>query len=174
MLTFDMPGRGPGVVAGLPGFAWFFGCDTYYTAPGLLVSGQASSALANLEMLADYARPQGGRVPHEITQTGALFNPGNTVETGQYVTSVERAYRWTGDRDFLARVYDVCREGVFSYLLQTCDPHRDLLPDGPGLLELSTARHGKKLDVACSLYQALRSLAYLAGAMDDAPQPDAQ
>jgi hypothetical protein len=169
MLTFDMPGRGRGVVAGLPGFAWFFGCDTYYTVSGLLISGQAPSALANLEMLADYARAQGGRVPHEITQTGALFNPGNTVETGQYVTSVERAYRWTGDRDFLARVYDVCREGVFRYLLQTCDPHGDLLPDGPGMLELSTAQHGKKLDVACSLYQALRSLAYLAGVMGDAP-----
>jgi glycogen debranching enzyme len=133
----------------------------------LLVSGQASAALDSLRILGRYASRQGGRVPHEITQNGDLFNPGNTVETSQYVRAVEQAYRWTGDRAFLDEVYGVCREGIFAYMLGECNPKGDLLPDGPGMLELSTAHHGKKLDVACSLYQGLHSLAYLAAAMGD-------
>jgi hypothetical protein len=167
MLTLDMPGIGPVIMAGLPGFAWFFGCDTYYTLGGLLVSGQAATALDNLRLLARYARAQGGRVPHEIVPSGDLFNPGNTVETSEYVTAVEWAYRWTGDRAFLDAVYPLCRTGIFDYLLGACDPNGDLLPDGPGILELRTAEHGKKLDVACSLYQALQSLAYLADVVGD-------
>ncbi len=167
MQTFEIPGLRRGIVGGLPGFAWFFGCDTYYTVSGLLISGQSETALENLRLLADYAGRQGGRVPHEITQTGRMFNAGNTIEAGQFVTAVERAFRWTGDRGFLAEMYDVCRAAIFDYMLGECDPRGDLLPDGPGLLELRSAEHGKKLDVACSLFQGLQSLAYLAGVQGD-------
>jgi hypothetical protein len=161
MLTFEMPGLTRGIVGGLPWFAWYFGCDSYYSIGGLLVAGQADTAKANLRLLASYARNQNGRTPHEITQSGRLFNPGNSIETAEFVRAVEQVYRWTGDRAFLDELYPVCRTGIFDYLLGDCDPHGDLLPDGAGLLELRTAEHGKKLDVACCLYQALGSLAYL-------------
>lgn len=167
MLTMEAPGVAVGVVAGLPSFAWYFGCDTYYSVSGLLVSGQREAAISTLRLLANYARVQGGRVPHEITPTGRLFNPGNPVETGEFVTSVERVYRWTGDRAFLEETYGVCKEGIFDYLLGECDPDGTLLPDGPGLLELRSAGRGKKLDVAATLHQGLRSLEYLAGAVGD-------
>jgi hypothetical protein len=167
MLTLELPGVALGVVAGLPSFAWFFGCDTYYSLSGLLVSGQSYAPIATLRLLANYARTQAGRIPHEITPTGKLFNAGNPVETGEFVTSVERAYRWTGDRAFLEETYTVCKEGIFDYLLGECDPDGTLLPDGPGLLELRSAGRGKKLDVAATLYQGLRSLEYLAGAVGD-------
>ena len=167
MLTLDVPKVGRGIVAGLPGFAWFFGCDTYYTLSGLLVSGQSQTALANLRLLADYGRKQNGRIPHEIIQNGEMFNPGNPIEAAEFVIAVERAFRWTGDRALLTEVYGVCRAGLFDYLLGECDPQGDLLPDGPGLLELRSAERGKKLDVASCLYQALGALSYLAGAMAD-------
>ncbi len=167
MLTMEAPGVAVGVVAGLPSFAWYFGCDTYYSVSGLLVSGQGDAAISTLRLLANYARVQAGRVPHEITPTGRLFNPGNPVETGEFVTSVERVYRWTGDRAFLEEMYGVCKEGIFDYLLGVCDPDGTLLPDGPGLLELRSAGRGKKLDVAATLHQGLRSLEYLAEAVGD-------
>ncbi len=167
MLTLEMPGVARGAVAGLPSFAWFFGCDTYYSVSGLLIAGQAETAISNLRLLANNARWQGGRIPHEITPTGRLFNPGNSVETAQFVTSVERAYRWTGDRAFLQEMYGVCKEGIFDYLLGECDPEHTYLPDGPGLLELRSAGHGRKLDVAAALHQGLRSLAYLARSVSD-------
>jgi hypothetical protein len=122
MLTFDLPGVGRGLAAGLPGFAWYFGCDTYYSVGGLLVSGQAQTALAGLAILGQVGRAQHGRIPHEITQTGRLFNPGNAVEAAQFVIAVERTFRWTGDADFLARQYPVCRAAIFDYLLGECDP----------------------------------------------------
>jgi hypothetical protein len=167
MLTLDIPALGRCAAAGYPSFAWLFGCDSYYSVPGMLVCGQDEAALENLRILARYAREQGGRVPHEITPTGEVFNPGNTVETGQFVTAVERAFRWTGDRPFLEEMYGVCVDGIFGYMLGECDPGGSLLPDGYGLLELRSAGRGKKLDVACSLFQALHSLAYLAAAMGD-------
>ena len=163
----EAPGVAVGVVAGLPSFAWYFGCDTYYSVSGLLVSGQGDAAISTLRLLANYARVQAGRVPHEITPTGRLFNPGNPVETGEFVTSVERAYRWTGDRAFLEEMYGVCKEGIFDYLLGVCDLDGTLLPDRPGLLELRSAGRGKKLDVAATLHQGLRSLEYLAGSVGD-------
>jgi glycogen debranching enzyme len=165
MMTLELPGVGLGAVAGLPGFAWFFGCDTYYSVGGLLVSGQAQTAVDTLRILANYARTQRGRTPHEITPTGRLFNPGNAVESGEFATAVEHTYRWTGDRAFLEETYNVCREGIFDYLLGECAADGSFLPDGPGLLELSSAHRGKKLDVAVALYQGLGSLGYLAEAV---------
>lgn len=169
MLTQDIPNLGHGIMAGLQGFAWYFGCDTYYTLSGLLVSGQAKTGVDTLNILANYGRKQRGRIPHEIVQTGELFNPGNQVETGEFATSVERAFRWTGDRAFLEEVYPVVVEGIFKFLLEDSDPEGTLLPEGPGILELSTALRGRKLDVAASLYQGLQSLAYLAGVLGDEP-----
>lgn len=167
LLTLDIPFVGRGLVAGFPHFAWFFGCDTYYCVGGLLVAGQADTAKNNLSTLANVARQQNGRVPHEITQSGNIYNTGNTIETSQFVTAVEKVYRWTADRAFLEEMYPLCRTGIFSYMLGECDPGGTLLPNGPGLLELRTAEHGKKLDVACSLFQALNSLQYLATAYAD-------
>ena len=167
LLTLNLSQVGQGLIAGLPEFAWFFGCDTYYSLSGLLVSGLRDTALANLRLLAGYARKQNGRIPHEIVQNGEMFNPGNSIETAEYLISVERAFRWTGDRAFLNEIYPVCKSGLFDYLLGECDPQGDLLPGGAGLLELSSAKHGKKLDVASCLYQALGSIAYLAKAMND-------
>ncbi len=167
LLTLDTPGLGQAIMGGLPAFAWHFGCDTYYSVSGLLVSGQGETVKSTLRLLATYARRQQGRIPHEITPSGDLFNPGNPIETAEFVTSLERVFRWTGDQTLLEELYPVCVEGIFDYLLGQCDPQGDLLPDGPGLLELSSAEHGKKLDVAAALYQGLQSLAYLAGAQHD-------
>ncbi len=169
MLTLDIPEVGRGITAGYQGFAWYFGCDTYYSLSGLLVSGQGQTGLETLKLLANYGRKQRGRIPHEIVQTGEMFNPGNQVETGEFVTSVERAFRWTGDWDFLKEVYPVCVEGIFKFLLEDSDPEGTLLPEGPGILELSSAQRGRKLDVAASLYQGLQSLAYLAQVVQDQP-----
>lgn len=167
LLTQDMPHLGLGIMAGLQGFAWYFGCDTYYSLSGLLVAGQAQTGLATLRLLAGYAKQQRGRIPHEIVQTGEMFNPGNQIETGEFATSVERAFRWTGDRLFLDEVYPVVVEGIFKFLLEDSDPEGTLLPEGPGILELSSALRGRKLDVAAGLYQGLQSLAYLAGVVGD-------
>ena len=73
------PYLGTGLVAGYrtsgesqrPGFAWFFGRDSFWTSFALNASGDFSNARKALEFIAKYQR-EDGKVPHEISQ-GANF-----------------------------------------------------------------------------------------------------
>src|SRR5437899_1338669 len=73
------PYLGTGLVAGYrtsgetqrPGFAWFFGRDSFWTSFGLNASGDFSSARTALAFIAKYQR-EDGKIPHEISQ-GANF-----------------------------------------------------------------------------------------------------
>jgi glycogen debranching enzyme len=73
------PYLGTGLVAGYrtsgesqrPGFAWFFGRDSFWTSFALNAAGDFSSARAALEFVSKYQR-EDGKIPHEISQ-GANF-----------------------------------------------------------------------------------------------------
>ncbi len=73
------PYLGTGLVAGYrtsgesqrPGFAWFFGRDSMWTALALNAAGDFASTRQALEFIGKYQR-QDGKIPHEIAQ-GANF-----------------------------------------------------------------------------------------------------
>jgi glycogen debranching enzyme len=73
------PYLGTGLVAGYrtsgesqrPGFAWFFGRDSFWTSFALNAAGDFSNARAALEFISKYQR-EDGKIPHEISQ-GANF-----------------------------------------------------------------------------------------------------
>ena len=73
------PYLGTGLVAGYrtsgesqrPGFAWFFGRDSMWTALALDAEGDFASTRKALEFVAKYQR-EDGKIPHEIAQ-GANF-----------------------------------------------------------------------------------------------------
>ena len=73
------PYLGTGLVAGYrtsgesqrPGFAWFFGRDSFWTSFALNASGDFSNARTALEFVSKYQR-EDGKIPHEISQ-GANF-----------------------------------------------------------------------------------------------------
>jgi glycogen debranching enzyme len=73
------PVLGTGLVAGYrtsgesqrPGFAWFFGRDSFWTSLALNAEGDYSNARAALEFIGKYQR-EDGKLPHEISQ-GANF-----------------------------------------------------------------------------------------------------
>jgi GH15 family glucan-1,4-alpha-glucosidase len=73
------PYLGTGLVAGYrtsgesqrPGFAWFFGRDSFWTSFALNAAGDFSSARTALEFVSKYQR-EDGKIPHEISQ-GANF-----------------------------------------------------------------------------------------------------
>src|SRR5438046_1748837 len=73
------PYLGTGLVAGYrtsgesqrPGFAWFFGRDSFWTSFALNASGDFSNARAALGSISKYQR-EDGKIPHEISQ-GANF-----------------------------------------------------------------------------------------------------
>jgi glycogen debranching enzyme len=73
------PYLGTGLVAGYrtsgesqrPGFAWFFGRDSFWTSFALNAAGDFSNARTALEFVSKYQR-EDGKIPHEISQ-GANF-----------------------------------------------------------------------------------------------------
>ena len=77
----DEPYAGKGLVAGYnissgshrPGFSWYFGRDSMWTALALDSIGDFQTTRTALEFLMQYQRPD-GRIPHEIAQTVKLIN----------------------------------------------------------------------------------------------------
>ena len=77
----DEPFAGKGLVAGYnissgshrPGFSWYFGRDSMWTALALDSIGDFQTTRTALEFLMQYQRPD-GRIPHEIAQTVKLIN----------------------------------------------------------------------------------------------------
>jgi glycogen debranching enzyme len=73
------PYLGTGLVAGYktsgtsqrPGFAWFFGRDTFWTSFALNAAGDFATSRTAIEFIAKYQRAD-GKIPHEIAQ-GANF-----------------------------------------------------------------------------------------------------
>jgi len=77
----DEPFAGKGLVAGYniasaydrPGFSWYFGRDSMWTALALNVIGDFATTRTALEFLMQYQRPD-GKIPHEIAQTVKLID----------------------------------------------------------------------------------------------------
>ncbi len=73
------PFLGAGLVAGYrtsgesqrPGFAWFFGRDSFWTSLALNAEGDFANSRAALEFISKFQR-EDGKIPHEISQ-GATF-----------------------------------------------------------------------------------------------------
>jgi len=77
----DEPYAGKGLVAGYnissgshrPGFSWYFGRDSMWTALALDAIGDFTTVRTALEFLQQYQRPD-GKIPHEIAQTVKLVD----------------------------------------------------------------------------------------------------
>jgi glycogen debranching enzyme len=75
------PFLGTGLVAGYrtsgesqrPGFAWFFGRDSFWTSLALNAEGDHSNARAALDFTSKYQRDD-GKIPHEISQGASFVN----------------------------------------------------------------------------------------------------
>jgi glycogen debranching enzyme len=85
----DEPFAGKGLVAGYnisgvshrPGFSWYFGRDSMWTALALDSIGDFSTTRTALEFLMQYQRPN-GRIPHEIAQSVKLVDWWNDYPYG--------------------------------------------------------------------------------------------
>jgi glycogen debranching enzyme len=75
------PTFGTGLVAGYrtsgesqrPGFAWFFGRDSFWTSFALNAAGDFSTARMALEFIGKFQR-EDGKIPHEISQGASFVN----------------------------------------------------------------------------------------------------
>jgi hypothetical protein len=165
LLEADYPDTGPYFLAGLPEYPQLFGCDTAYTVPGAVAAGYASTCRSALVTLARYAERACGRVPHEITTNGRVFNPGNIQETPQLAIAVWDYVRWTGDVRLAESLFPILREGLLDYLPAVGGPD-PRYPFGDGMVE-RLGMGSRKLDSACYTIAGLRALGRLAAALGD-------
>jgi glycogen debranching enzyme len=173
------PFLGTGLIAGYrtsgtsarPGFAWFFGRDSLWTALALDATGDFANTRTALEFVSKYQRAD-GKIPHEIAQ-GAKFvgwfkdfpyayasadaTPLYLIATNDYVVE-------SGDTAFALEKWDSLWK-AYEFLLSTYDAQG--FPQNFGFGH-GWVEGGPLLPVKSELYQsgvgaeALRALANLA------------
>jgi glycogen debranching enzyme len=180
------PYLGTGLVAGYrtsgesqrPGFAWFFGRDSFWTSLALHAEGDFSTARAALEFIGKYQR-EDGKIPHEIAQGANFVNwfkdypyPYASADaTPLYIISMNDYVVESGDAGFAKEKWDSLWK-AYEFLRSTYDERgfAKNLGVGHGWVE-----GGPLLPVKTELYQtglgiealrALSNLAHLSGKED--------
>jgi glycogen debranching enzyme len=115
------PYLGTGLLAGFrtsgdserPGFAWYFGRDSMWTALAINSYGDFATTKNALDFLKKYQRDD-GKIPHEISQSATLtdwwkgypYAWNSTDATPLYVIVQSDFYRTSGDLEFLKTNWD--------------------------------------------------------------------
>ena len=173
------PSLGTGLVAGYrmsgesqrPGFAWFFGRDSFWTSFALNASGDFSNSRTALEFISKYQR-EDGKIPHEISQGASFVNwfkdypyPYASADaTPLYIIAVNDYVAESGDGAFAKEKWDSLRK-AYDFLKSTYDARG--LPQNLGVGH-GWVEGGPLLPVKTEYYQgglgaeALRALSNLA------------
>jgi len=173
------PYLGTGLVAGYrtsgesqrPGFAWFFGRDSFWTSLALNASGDFSTARTALAFISKFQR-EDGKIPHEISQganfvdwfKGYPYPYASADATPLYLIAMSDYVVQSGDTAFAKEKWDSLWK-AYEFLRSTYDEH--------GFAKNQSVGHGwveggPLLPVKTELYQtglgiaALRALANLA------------
>ena len=165
MLEAESPALGRYFYAGLENFPFWFSADGPYSGPGLLAAGLVTPTLNHMRIGAQAS--QGGRIPHQVSPSGAVTVKGNAQESPHWVLALWDAYRWTGNRAFLTEMYPAALTSLFEYTLGSSDMDGDGYPSGPGFVERDDMG-AKKLDSTVYTWAGLRALAQMASVLGDA------
>ena len=166
-LIRDIEGLGRGITAGIPDYPWFFGADSEYALQGVAAIGMndlVENTIALLDSVSNTVNNSSGKILHEMSTNGAVFNPGNLNETPQYAILIWNVFRWTGDMDFLKKYFPTVEAGM-EWLLSENDADRNLLADGYGMMEI----HGlesEMIDVAAYTQAAFTAAAEMADVLE--------
>lgn len=165
-LVRDVPEIGRGLGAGMPDYPWWFGVDNEYTLKGAIATGRKDLVYATIDLIHELSKSNGnGRIVHEVSSNGVVFNPGNINETPQFASLIWWVYNWTGDRDFLAKYYPTVKKGL-EWLMKENDKDGNLFPDGYGMMEI----HGlqsEMIDVAVYTQKAFADASEMANEMGE-------
>jgi len=180
------PYLGTGLVAGYrtsgesqrPGFAWFFGRDSFWTALALDAAGDFSTVRTALEFISKFQRDD-GKIPHEISQGAAFvdwfkgypYPYASADATPLYLIAMNDYVVESGDTAFAKEKWASLWK-AYEFLRSTYDEHGfpKNLGVGHGWVE-----GGPLLPVKTELYQtglgiealgALANLAHLTGRED--------
>jgi glycogen debranching enzyme len=165
-LVRTVPEIGSGIGAGLPDYPWWFGVDSEYALQGYMAVGQVEPVYNTIQLLDSVSNAVNGngRIIHEMSTNGYVFNKGNINETPQFATLIWEIYKWNGDREFLQKYYPTIEKGL-DWLLTEKDENKNLFPDGFGMMEI----HGldsEMIDVAAYTQKAFADASKMAAELD--------
>lgn len=182
------PFLGTGLVAGYrtsgesqrPGFAWYFGRDSFWSSLALNAEGDFANTKAALEFISRYQR-EDGKIPHEISQgasfvdwfKGYPYPYASADATPLYIIAANDYVTQSGDAAFAKEKWDSLWK-AYQFLKSTYDARG--LPQNQGVGH-GWVEGGPLLPVKIEFYQsglcaealrALSNLARLAGREDAA------
>ncbi|MCI4668551.1 MAG: glycogen debranching protein [Bacteroidia bacterium] len=169
-LIRDVPEFGRALSAGMADYPWWFGCDNTYSLQGVLATGRPELAISSLKLLRDFSEITNGngRVVHEVSTNGAVFNPGNINETPHFTSMIRTLYDWTGDKKLVEEFYPFLKKGM-DWLMKTYDKDNNSFPDGFGMMEIH-GLNSEMIDVAVYTQQAFEDLGDLASILKKGPE----
>jgi hypothetical protein len=161
-LEMDLDGFGRFLGAGAIEYPWLFGCDNSYALQGVLATGDFELAKSTLMMLKNVSEKVNGngRIIHEMSTNGYVYNKGNTQETAHFITAAWKAFLWTGDIEFLQGLYPYIKKGI-HWLTVDMDINKNLFPEGYGIMEVR-GLNAELIDVSVYTQQALEAASYMA------------
>ena len=166
-LVRTIPEIGSGIGAGIPDYPWYFGVDSEYALKGYMAIGQDKIVEQTIQLLdsVSMAVNGNGRILHEMSTNGVVFNKGNINETPQFASLIWEIYKWNGDKEFLATYFPTIKKGL-KWLLEENDDNKNLFPDGFGMMEI----HGldsEMIDVAAYTQRAFADAALMASELNE-------
>ncbi len=161
-LVRTVPEIGSGITAGIPDYPWWFGVDSEYALKGYMAIGQKDAVYNTIQLLDSLSEVTNGngRIIHEVSTNGAVFNKGNINETPQFASLIWEIYQWNGDKAFLEKYFNTIEKGL-TWLLKENDTNGNLFPDGFGMMEI----HGldsEMIDVATYTQRAFSDASKMA------------
>jgi glycogen debranching enzyme len=166
-LVRTVPEVGSGITAGIPDYPWWFGVDSEYALQGYMAVGQSEAVYNTIKLLDSVSAVVNGngRIIHEMSTNGAVFNRGNINETPQFASLIWKIYQWNGDKDFLRNYFPTIKKGL-KWLMTEKDADGNLFPDGFGMMEI----HGmdsEMIDVAAYTQKAFKDASFIADALGE-------
>jgi len=166
-LVRTVPEIGTGITAGIPDYPWWFGVDSEYALKGYMAVGQTDAVYNTISLLDSLSNVTNGngRIVHEVSTNGAVFNEGNINETPQFASLIWEVYKWNGDKAFLERYFPTIKMGL-EWLMREKDGNGNGFPDGFGMMEI----HGldsEMIDVAVYTQRAFADAALMATELGD-------
>lgn len=161
-LIRDVEGTGRGLSAGIPDYPWWFAADNAYALQGMLATGRFEEVLSTVDLLYDLSEKVNGngRVIHEASTNGVVFNKGNMNETPHIIYLLWKIYEWTGDIELLNKYYGQVKSGL-DFMLNERDEDGNMYPNGHGMMEIR-GLDTEMIDVAVYTQQGLQAAANIA------------
>ena len=166
-LVRTVPELGTGMTAGMPDYPWWFGVDSEYALKGYVAIGQQDVVYKTIQLLDSMSTVtnENGRIIHEMSTNGAVFNKGNVNETPQFASLIWAIYQWNGDRKFLEKYFPTIKKGL-SWLMNENDANKNLFPDGFGMMEIH-GLNSEMIDVAAYTQRAFVDASKMAMELGD-------